>query len=636
MSDIFVLAARLRDLDDEQLAKAVRDRDIRPIGIKDFFDLAEALLDRQSIQQRLTRLDRATLTVMAAIAAAPAGPTGSLLRAADVATTLSSYPDAPNAAEVENRVDTAVAGLLAFRSGEGSGAGVALYDAVAEQLRSWPAFGLPGLVDLASPMPLSAIDAPTTADTRFVDRIASERAFAATAGIAELLAELEREPARELAKGGIALPDSKRLAHAMAIDLATVPTFLSIGIDSGLVARENGAWLITDAGADWLLESSGSRWQVLATGWFERVPSDIRFLLRERSQSLWGTGLRRFVDWVYPAGGEWMDGRIAAYTVAAELLGITANHAPSSPGLVLLADGPAAARTAMAALLPREIEQVYLQHDLSIVAPGPLTPRIDVRLRSIADAEGRALASSYRVSASSLNRAMAAGETAQSVREFLGSITLTGIPQPLDYLISEAARRYGLLRAGEATAQDSDAGGGEHPGRSYVRSDDVGLLGTVLVDQNLSALGFMRVDDRRLVSRFALDQVFWSLSDARYPVAAETASGEIVGLVRRRHARPAVAGAPDLVADLVARLRLTDDAAPEEVSEAWLARQLDTAIRTKTSLTVSVTMPGGAVVDYQPEPTSVAGGRLRARDRRADVERTLPVASITRVGPPLD
>ncbi len=422
----------------------------------------------------------------------------------------------------------------------------------------------------------------------------------------------------------------------MAVDLVSVGRSLAIAADAALVAREAGSWLITDAGGSWLLEPSGSRWHALAAGWFEKLPPDIRSLLGERSHALWGTGFRTFVDWLYPAGGEWMDERVAAYTDAAEVLGITANQAPSGPGAALFASGTDAAAHAMAVLLPREIEQVYLQHDLSIVAPGPLTPQIDYRLRSLADVESRALASSYRVSSSSMNRAMAAGETAESVRNFLTGISLTGIPQPLDYLISEASARYGVLRAGELTAGSSGASNAEMIARSYVRSDDAALLGTVFVDQNLSVLGFHRVDEHRLVSRFPLDTVFWALSDARYPVAAEDRAGDIVALRRRRHARTAPIEAADPAGDLLERLRLGTESEPEGAADAWLARQLDTAIRVKAALTVSVTMPNGSVVDYQLEPTSIAGGRLRARDRRSAIERTLPLSSISGVAPAAD
>ena len=39
-------------------------------------------------------------------------------------------------------------------------------------------------------------------------------------------------------------------------------------------------------------------------------------------------------------------------------------------------------------------------------------------------------------------------------------------------------------------------------------------------------------------------------------------------------------------------------------------------------------MPDGSVVDYLLEPTGVGGGRLRGRDRAADIERTLPLSSV--------
>jgi len=45
-------------------------------------------------------------------------------------------------------------------------------------------------------------------------------------------------------------------------------------------------------------------------------------------------------------------------------------------------------------------------------------------------------------------------------------------------------------------------------------------------------------------------------------------------------------------------------------------------------------MPDGSEVPYVLEPAAVAGGRLRARDRRADIERTLPLSHIVAVEPP--
>ncbi len=605
---------------DAELVAAMRARGLGVHGVKDFFDLAEAFLDSASIQQMLTRLDRATLAVLAAIGQLTeqrGAPT-----AEDVAARLERITgEAPTIASIDERAADVAALLLL----EAELSRFVEYDSVRDQLRSWPAFGLPGLDDLAVASPPAGLEPVPDVDRRFVDRLAADRAFAAITSITELLSDIEREPARELAKGGVALPDTKRLANAMAVDLESVATFVSLAERAALLARESGSIMITEAGRSWLLESSRARWGSLAGSWFGRLPGDIRQLLGERTHALWGQGLRGYIDWLYPAGGAWMDERISTYTRDAELLGITANQAPSGPGSALLAEGVEAAETAMAALLPQEVEQVYLQHDLSIVAPGPLTPAVDARLRSLADVESRALASSYRVSTSSVNRAMASGETRQSLLGFLSAISLTGIPQPLDYLIGEAAGRYGLVRAGSID--------GAPDARSYVASDDEHLLGTILVDQNLSSLGLQRVSSTRATSRLALDVVFWSVSDSRYPVAAEDSAGKIIALKRQRTARQQTTGAVDPIQSLIERLRLGGEPEPEETGQAWMLRQLDVAIKARVGLTVSVKMPNGSIVDYQLEPTSVGGGRLRARDDKSQIERTLPLTSIAALGP---
>jgi hypothetical protein len=615
-------------MDDADLAAAIRSRSISLSGIKDFFDLAEAFLDRASVQQILTRLERETLAVIGTIAESERP-----MSAADVAAHLSAANPAAAAsgtATVESvtaRIALAVE-LLILEQQSGH---YAAYDSVRDQLAAWPSIDLPSVAELIAGSPPAALEPVADVDRRFIDRLAAERAFAATTAITELLTELEREPARELARGGLALPDSKRLAGAMAIGFDAVAEFLAVADRAGLVALDAAAWMITDLGGSWLQESTGARWASLAGAWFDKLPGDIRTLLSERSNSLWGAGLRSYIDWLYPAGAGWMDDRASANTRHAELLGITANQAPSTPGAFVLSGRIDAAEEAISALLPSEVEQVYLQHDLSVVAPGPLTPRVDSRLRSLADVESRALASSYRISVSSVNRAMAAGETAESMLEFLASVSLTGIPQPLDYLIAEVSQRYGLIRVGEQVDPGPELL--EFQAHSYLRSEDAGLLAAIAVDQNLASLGLKRVAADRVLSRFPFDVVFWALSEARYPVAAENSRGEIIALRRRHSARVSPALAIDPVAALIERLRLDGGTDAEETGQAWLIRQLETAIRTHTALTVSITMPNGTVIDYQLEPTSLGGGRLRARDRKSAIERTLPLSSIASIGP---
>jgi hypothetical protein len=619
MNDILSLATRLRSMDDRALVDALRARAFTSAGVKDFFDLAEALLESTSIQQALSRLDRHTLVALAT-AGDPADAGGKL---ADIASVLDASP-ATIAGRLQRPVDLFLAEVSDDRA--------QVYDVVVDQLRSWPVFGLPSREDLLGDSDGRPPAPVADGERHAIDRLAAERAFSAITVLTALLLELEREPARELAKGGVALPDKKRLANAIATDLDTVAAYLAVAERAALATREAGSWLVTELGNRWLLESTPTRWRALAEGWFHSLLPEVRDALRTFSDAKWGDGLRSHLAWLYPAGGDWMEQRIAAVTQSAELLGITGGEAPSRQGALILAGQAADAEAALRPLLPAEVEKVYLQHDLSVVAPGPLTPAVDARLRVIADAENRALAATYRVSASSVNRALASGETAKTILEFLKSISLTGIPQPLSYLIAESAARYGLVRIGELDG-GVEPGNAEYGARSYLRSEDTNLIGTIAVDQALAGLGLMRTGVHRLVSRFPLDTVFWTLSDARYPVAAENSHGDIVMLQRRRTARAAHATRSDPEAELVERLRIGGEPEAGESDHAWLMKQLDAAVRGKLALTVSVIMPDGSTADLQLEPASIVGGRLRARDRNSDIERTLPLSSIASVSP---
>lgn len=608
------LAGQLRSLTDDELAVLLHTREIREAGIRDFFDLAEALLDPASIQYALGRLDRPALATLAALGDLGTGTERDV--AARLAA-LGAEPDGLSPAILSAQLADSLALALIIAAGDA----YSVPAPVTRHLLEWPALGLPSLSQLAATPAPAALAPVSPVEPRFTDVAAAESAFSTTTAIAELIATLQHESARELARGGVALPDSKRLAASMGVDIDRVPALMEIAARAGLVALDSTRWMPTAASVDWLVNASSERWAALAGAWLERLPVAIRAVLGGRAHATWGERLGDYVDWLYPAGGEWIRSALAAYTRDADLLGITADAVPSTPGTALLERGPEYAAAAMAAMFPPAVEGVYLQHDLSIVSPGPLAPRLDARLRSLADVEGRALASTYRVSTPSLYRAMAAGETAESITGFLSSISLTGIPQPLAYLITEAAARYGLVRVGALAS-----------GRTYISSTDDTLLRTLLVDQGVAGLGMTRAGDR-LESRFDLPLVFWALSEARYPVAAENAAGEVIVLDRPRAARPGAATSAPATVTLIEKLRIGSSADPEVTGKAWLSRQLDVAIRGKLALTVTVQFPDGTAADYQLEPASVAGGRLRARDRKADIERTLPLASITAVSP---
>ena len=625
------LASRLRALSDAELRHVIAVRGVSANGIQDFFDLAEALLDPSNIQLALSHLDRSTLAVLAV--AGQLTSRNSVPSVTAVTSRLSELGSVEVAlSDVVRRVDTLHALLLA----DGNNGCCLPYDAVAAHLATWPAQSLPGAADLAITLPPATLAGIPDTEIAFIDQLAAERAFAVVSSIAELVNELSREPARQLSRGGLGLPDSKRLAATMTVELDLVTPIVDLAARANLLARSDGYWMETEVGEAWLLKRTTDRWAALVSAWRTALPPTVADILPLGAGLLWGDGLTAYIAWLYPAGGEWMLAQLIEFARDAELLGITAHDTTSTAGASVLRGDPEAAVATMANALPAEVGAVYLQHDLSIVAPGPLAPSIDARLRGMADVESRELASSYRINAASVNRALAAGENAASLLAFLASISLTGIPQPVDYLINESASRYGRVRVGSLTGRaGAPVGpiGDDTVFLSYVSSADAALLGTIAVDQTLASIGLVRTGDgEHLLSRFSGDTVFWALSDARYPVAAEDDHGEIVHLRRHQIARVMPAQTVDTALNLVTKLRRAADSGVS-VADAWLARQLDTAIKAKQTILVSIAMPGGAVVDYLLEPASVSNGRFRARDRRADIERTLPLKSILSITP---
>uniref|UniRef100_UPI0025EC18C3 helicase-associated domain-containing protein n=1 Tax=uncultured Microbacterium sp. TaxID=191216 RepID=UPI0025EC18C3 len=281
-----------------------------------------------------------------------------------------------------------------------------------------------------------------------------------------------------------------------------------------------------------------------------------------------------------------------------------------------LSHGGEADTSALRELLPPEVDRVYLQNDLTAIAPGPLAPHLDVRLRTMAARESRAQASSYRFSAATIGAAITAGETAESLREFLTSISLTGLPQPLAYVIERTSAEHGRVRVSiEPETQ-----------LTRVRTDDETLLRSMEVDQSLRSIALTRTDDDQLVSHVSADVVFWALSDAHYPAVAVDAEGNPRALERAKLATDAAPSVDplDTYGPLLERLR----AGAGDSDAAWLERELDQAVRARAVVDVTVRLPDGTARVFRLEATGLGGGRLRGRDRGADVERTLPLSHI--------
>ena len=137
----------------------------------------------------------------------------------------------------------------------------------------------------------------------------------------------------------------------------------------------------------------------------------------------------------------------------AEILGITGLGTISPPGVLLSAGAPKPSiGAALEPLLPPTSDRLLLQADLTATATAPLTARTERRLARAADFVSGGGATVYRFTHESIARALAHGEHAEALLEWLGEIADTEIPRAIPVLLNDVAREQGDVRIVAATA----------------------------------------------------------------------------------------------------------------------------------------------------------------------------------------
>ena len=188
----------------------------------------------------------------------------------------------------------------------------------------------------------------------------------------------------------------------------------------------------------------------------------------------------------------------------------------TSPGADLEASIPEV-EPVVAALepsLPRPAPGIMVQADLTAIAPGPLQPDAARLMRASADVESRGGATVFRFSASSVRRFLESGRSADDLLTALAQIALTPIPQPLEYLVHDVARRHGTLRVGSVG--------------SYVRSSDASAVEALLADPTIAHLQLRRLTPDVVVSPLPATSVLDALRNAGLAPVAETSDGGVV------------------------------------------------------------------------------------------------------------
>ncbi len=410
------------------------------------------------------------------------------------------------------------------------------------------------------------------------DAAGAGQAMEAVRHLDALLATLGATPPPVLRTGGLGIRELRRLAKQTGIDEASTALLLEIADSAGLIATgplpapgpgehpRDDRWLPTPAYDKWRAESIARQWALVARTWLSMTRSPAMVGQRDDRDKVIGPltvevarasapGIRRValevlageapstaadadavlarLAWCFPRrylrqGATVTDLHARAALREAANLGVTGLDALTTYGRVLLAERPDAEDddplgiraepdplvAALDLLLPAPVDHVLVQADLTVIIPGPPEPTLAAELAALADAESRGGATVYRVTPTSVRRALDAGYAPADLHALFERRSRTPLPQTLSYLIDDVARRHGGLRVGTAGA--------------YLRGDDESLLTEVLGDRRLAGFALRRLAPTVLVTPHTPTRLLEALRDAGYAPVPEDATGVAV------------------------------------------------------------------------------------------------------------
>jgi hypothetical protein len=375
------------------------------------------------------------------------------------------------------------------------------------------------------------------ADAGAVER---EAAAAAAALLAAATAIMDATPIALLRSGGVGAREIKRISRATGSPEFEVGLIIELAAAAGLLTSTYEEVLPTPEFDQWLADPPSARLATLVDAWSEQLWVRLGDPPLKTDFGLPGTeGLRRttlavlaeikgalpadgtlllpLLRWHAPLALDQPDDTAAA--VAGLLwrettaLGLVARGALTSLGHALLdgADLVAAAGT----LVTAPADRATFQADLTAVVSGAPSAELSRLLDSCATREARGAASVWRFTPASVRRALDAGTPAGELVEALREAGR--LPQAVEYLIHDVARRHGSLRVRAVGC--------------VLHGLDPVLLAEATADRRLAALGLAALSPTVLASARPPAETLAALRAAGYAPVAEDAAGEVLAEV---------------------------------------------------------------------------------------------------------
>lgn len=388
---------------------------------------------------------------------------------------------------------------------------------------------------------------PPEADLTEVEPEAVDREAAAAAGtaieqITTLLGSCASTPVGLLKSGGVGVRELRRLSRTVGCGEPAVRLWLELAYAAGLMSAVRDQVLPTEEYDAWCAAEPAGRLVPLLTAWLHLPAAPLvnpapdgappPAALTRDPISLYTFDLRPQVLGVaaeVPPGygitgaksvesamtwrspllvGAVPDGGALIESVwrEAELLGVVAHGALTSLGKALLDETlPEVAEK----LLPAAVRTAMFQADLTAVVPGVPAAELAALLDLAADRESRGGATTWRFGPASVRRALDSGLDSAGL---LAALREYGeLPQPLEYLIGDVARRHGAIRVRAVGC--------------VLHADDPALLAEVASARALAALRLTLLAPTVLASASPVADTLTALRAAGYAPVGESADG---------------------------------------------------------------------------------------------------------------
>jgi hypothetical protein len=545
-------------------------------------------------------------------------------------------------------------------------------------------------------LPERPAPAGVAADPRTVAAESARQAEEAVRLVEVVLGQWGVEQPAVLRSGGLGSRELRRLALRLDVPEPAAALLVEVTAAAGLLADDGDdpPRITPTLDADeWLRSRLPERWLALVDAWLasERAAwlvgtrderGALRSALDPDLRRPWAPELRTTVLGVLADAGalilsaeqvhdvlRWRSPRavpalhaVEAVLSEATLLGVLGAGALSAAGRALLGSGDPAAALAIA--LPEAVDEILLQGDLSGIVTGRPSAALAALIEESAVVESRGAGLTVRFTEASIRSALDGGRSAEHLLADLSRHARNGVPQPLEYLVLDTARRHGQVRVGVAS--------------SYLRADDPTLLAGLVEDRALAGLGLIRLAPTVIAAQAPVPAVLAALRERGLAPVAEGAGGQVVlggarprrirGVRATRGARPATRdGRPVtsaasasaeqsaeqarlrrlarvvkeiLAADRRELVALAGDGpgpggpgGPGTQDPVLALALLQEAAAEGREVWLEMTGPEGGTTRRRVRPLRVDAGRVRALDAEREAELTVAVHRIATVTP---